>query len=156
MYDESFLHEISRSRIKLAGHHQVVHHMATCWSIHFGPPTRKNPNHPRRDPYKSNICAGLSSMYRLTQRVRWETTSKLVLTSTIYGWGTESSCNTTWSDWSTRCSLTNLIGWLLCDVLGIASFAGLFSSAEVEQKYLSIEKFFRPMTESPGCVYVWT
>ena len=35
------------------------------------------------------------------------------------------------SDWSTHCYL---IGWLFCDVLGIASFAGLFSSAKVGQK----------------------
>ena len=39
-----------------------------------------------------------------------------------------------YSYWSTRSPLTNLIGWLFCDVKLVASFAGLFRSAKVKQK----------------------
>ena len=38
--------------------------------------------------------------------------------------------NPRWSDWSTHFYLTNLIGWLFCDVLGI----GLCRSAKAGQK----------------------
>ena len=63
-----------------------------------------------------------------------------------------SPCNTTWSDWSIRWSLTNLIGWLFCDVFSIASFAGLVRSAKDGQKSCFERVIGRPISR---LIFVW-
>ena len=56
--------------------------------------------------------------------------------SLIFCWGfADGLTESPWSDWSTRFSLTNLIGWLFSNVTGVwGSFVWVFKSVKVGQK----------------------